>query len=151
MLKLISFLTVVIFILAACSVTTDTARSNIFKNEKIEAYFYVGGFENGRYVKIDNNILSYGVRSFSSDIKWVNIPLKHSDLLHLEKTFQYYDIQEWDKRYDNPFIQDGVSWVIKYKSHRFEVNSRGSNSYPPNFKEVMSVISHDLLKGRVFQ
>jgi hypothetical protein len=125
----------------------------IKKSSKVNAQFYVGGFGQGYHVKITNNILSYLDDGYSTNIKhkqWVKRKLAKNEIKNLEKMFIYYDVQEWDKSYNIPWMQDGTQWFIKYKSPTLSINSEGSNAYPSDYNKVLKYISQELLRGKNF-
>lgn len=47
---------------------------------------------------------------------------------------------EWDRHY-NAAIVDGTQWRIKVVSEDISINAEGSNSYPPDFNKILSLLN----------
>lgn len=140
------------FSLVACSSKYPTRENEgKVKSMFVNAKFYIGGFGRGYHVKIINQTLSYADDRTTIKKHWQKRALTNKEILDLEKMFINSGASEWNREYSVPWVQDGTQWLIKYKSSRVEINSMGSNSYPSNFKRVLSYISKNLLKGKTFQ
>ena len=84
---------------------------------------------------IDDKLLSilckYGLAKTISDNEWNDI---------INTLFSDHLIHEWDERFDNPNVLDGISWSIQYA---FEDKNRlicGSNKYPPHWQKYISYL-----------
>jgi len=143
--------------LVGCSISNKNTYTNYNdkittkKSIKVSAKFYIGGFGQGYHVKINDSVLSYADNTKSSIKNWEKRKITKKEIQELEKMFIYHDAPEWSSSYSVPWMQDGTQWLIKYKSPRLSVASRGSNSFPSDFNKVLKYISTTLLKGKVFQ
>ena len=81
--------------------------------------------------KLKSVLCEYGLSKTISENEWNDI---------LSMLFSEYLIHEWDERFDNPNVLDGISWSIQYE---FEYKNRlicGSNKYPPYWKQYITYL-----------
>jgi len=149
------FISSLLIFISGCTISsktkTDSAKNPAAVSEKLNAYFYIGGFRGGYHVKIENNIIKYADTNNRKKINWKSRKITTNEIANLEKAFIQYGVTNWNQKYINLFMKDGTKWGIKYKSNKFDIKSRGSNSYPANFKKLIKYISEELLNGKKFQ
>ena len=61
---------------------------------------------------------------------WSDIIRKLTDL----------QVDKWDAEYCDPSIMDGSGWSLIVRSAELNIQSEGSNAYPPNFDAVREII-----------
>ena len=59
------------------------------------------------------------------------------------------DAWNWDESYSSPDTVDGTNWSVSIQWDDQEVDSGGSNGYPPRFKGILSAV-RKLIGGREF-
>ncbi|MCL1876046.1 MAG: hypothetical protein FWF87_07300 [Synergistaceae bacterium] len=49
-------------------------------------------------------------------------------------------VNNWERRYNDPFVLDGTSWSFGIISGEVIYDGRGSNAYPPRFEEFITSV-----------
>ena len=129
------------------SISTEEADPiEVYRNSVERIEFSIGGYGGDSYLvsveKTDQGAhihvqrWEYGHRECEPtddfDItrkRWENL---------VEKLYEKIRIHEWKRRYKDPDILDGTQWsLMVFMKDEREACISGSNSYPPNFNELL--------------
>ncbi|MEE4243930.1 MAG: hypothetical protein V2I33_00885 [Kangiellaceae bacterium] len=110
-------------------------------------YFSVDRFKAPSYsVKASNGraiILRYSGGQGLSDpgSTWCEGEYSEHQLDILLKSLRLAKVSEWDSRYKREGMRDGTWWKLEVMNGSINFSSSGSNKFPDNFKDIVSLIN----------
>jgi hypothetical protein len=129
----------VISLFVICCPTSASAQKNYL-------YFSVENFKHPSFsIKAANGkaiVLRYSGGMGLSDPQSTCCVGEYSEhqLDILIKALRLAKVQNWDTRYVNDEVRDGTWWKIKLTSGEFRFESSGSNAFPENFNDIVTLI-----------
>jgi hypothetical protein len=132
------------YILSSC---TTSAYPSVSHQQILEFDFEYGGYYSGYRIvhvsKTENSFIRL-IDSDGMDTYNETIGINNDFLTDFSGDIRSLNISEWEDKYINTEIMDGIAWKLKirFDDERLNINKYGGNAYPDNWKDFIQIIKY---------